>query len=56
MYIYIYIYIKQWYKMSGTLSEVIFIEHCDDRVCAHFTAFIEPPAAFLILRKRSEVV
>ena len=39
--------------MSATFFEVIFIEHCDDRACAHFTALIGPPLAFLILRKRS---
>ena len=44
---------KQWCKMSATFFEVIFIEHCDDRACAHFTALIGPPLAFLILRKRS---
>jgi hypothetical protein len=54
IYIYIDIY-KQWCRSSGTFLWVRILNNGGIIVEAQFTAFIEPPSAFLILRRRSGI-
>jgi len=47
--------VKQWCRSSGTFLWVRILNNGGIIVEAQFTAFIEPPSAFLILRRRSGI-